>query len=75
MMEYARRISTDASSMTEADSLRLRELGFTDREIVDITLAAAARNYFSRAIQALGVSVEVPPGISESLRDALLAPL
>ena len=75
MMEYARRISTDASSMTEADSMRLRELGFTDREIVDITLAAAARNYFSRAIQALGVSVEVPPGISESLRDALLAPL
>jgi len=75
MMEYARRISTDASWMTEADALRLRELGSTYREIVDITLAAAARNYFSRAIQALGVSVEVPPGISESLRDALLAPL
>ncbi|MFE4470514.1 peroxidase-related enzyme [Leifsonia sp. NPDC056824] len=75
MMEYAERISTDAASMTEADSLRLRELGFTDREIVDITLAAAARNYFSRAIQALGVAVEVPPGISDGLRDALLAPL
>jgi uncharacterized peroxidase-related enzyme len=75
MMEYAERISTDAASMTEADSLRLRELGFTDREIVDITLAAAARNYFSRAIQALGVSVEVPPGLSDSLRGALLAPL
>lgn len=75
MMEYAERISTDSASMTEADSLRLRELGFTDREIVDITLAAAARNYFSRAIQALGVSVEVPPGLSDSLRSALLAPL
>lgn len=75
MMEYAERISTDAAAMTEADSLRLRELGFTDREIVDITLAAAARNYFSRAIQALGVSVEVPPGLSDSLRGALLAPL
>jgi uncharacterized peroxidase-related enzyme len=75
MMEYAERISTDSASMTDADSLRLRELGFTDREIVDITLAAAARNYFSRAIQALGVAVEVPPGISDTLRDALLAPL
>lgn len=75
MMDYAERISTDSASMTEADSLRLRELGFTDREIVDITLAAAARNYFSRAIQALGVAVEVPPGISDSLRGALLAPL
>ena len=72
MMEYAERISTDAASMTEADALRLRDLGFTDREIVDITLAAAARNYFSRAIQALGVSVEVPPGLSDSLRGALL---
>ena len=75
MMEYAERISTDAADMTDADTLRLRELGFTDREIVDITLAAAARNYFSRAIQALGVAVDVPPGLSDRLRGALLAPL
>ncbi|WP_348788203.1 peroxidase-related enzyme [Leifsonia sp. NPDC080035] len=75
MMEYAERVSTESASMTEADSLRLREVGFTDREIVDITLAAAARNYFSRAIQALAVRVEVPPGISDRLRGALLAPL
>lgn len=75
MMAYAEKISRDSASMTEADSLRLRELGFTDREIVDITLAAAARNYFSRAIQALAVAVEVPPGLSERLRGALLAPL
>ena len=75
MMEYAERISTDSAAMTDADTLRLRELGFTDREIVDITLAAAARNYFSRAIQALAVQVEVPPGLSDRLRGALLAPL
>ena len=75
MMEFAERISTDAAGMTDADALRLRELGFTDREIVDITLAAAARNYFSRAIQALGAEVQVPPGLSDGLRGALLAPL
>jgi uncharacterized peroxidase-related enzyme len=75
MMEYAERISEDSAAMTEDDALRLRQLGFTDREIVDITLAAAARNYFSRAIQALGVAVEVPPGIGDDLRGALLAPL
>lgn len=75
MMEYAERISRDAPDMTEADALRLREVGFTDREIVDITLAAAARNYFSRAVQALGVAVDVPPGLSDRLRGALLAPL
>lgn len=75
MMEYAERLSTDSSTMTPDDAGRLRDLGFTDREIVDITLAAAARNYFSRAIQALGVGVEVPPDLSERLRGALLAPL
>jgi uncharacterized peroxidase-related enzyme len=75
MMEFAERVSRDSPSMTEADSLRLREVGFTDREIVDITLAAAARNYFSRALQALGVEADVPPGLSDRLRTALLAPL
>jgi alkylhydroperoxidase family enzyme len=73
MMEYAERVSRDSASMTEADTLRLRGLGFTDREIVDITLAAAARNYFSRAIQALAVDLEVPPGLSDRLRGALLS--
>ncbi|WP_431277605.1 carboxymuconolactone decarboxylase family protein [Leifsonia poae] len=75
MMEFAERVSRDSPSMTEADSQRLREVGFTDREIVDITLAAAARNYFSRAIQALAVDVDVPPGLSDRLQTALLAPL
>ena len=73
MMEYAERLSTDAPDMTEDDSLHLRAVGFTDREIVDITLAAAARNYFSKAIQALAVDVEVPPGMSDRLRGALLS--
>jgi len=75
MMEYAERLSTDAAAMTEDDAARLRAHGFTDREIVDITIAAAARNFYSRAIQALGVRTEVPPGLSDGLRAALLAPL
>jgi alkylhydroperoxidase family enzyme len=75
MMEFAERVSRDASSMTDADSLRLRSVGFSDRDIVDIALAAAARNYYSRAIQALATPVDELPGLSERLRDALLAPL
>jgi len=31
------------------------------------------RNYYSRSLQALGVEVQVPPGISEELRAALLS--
>lgn len=72
MMEYAVKLSTDSASMTEADAQVLRDHGFSDREIVDITLAAAARNYYSRALSALGVVDAVPPGMPEELRSALL---
>jgi len=72
MMEFAEKLSRDSASMTDADSLRLRELGLTDDEIVDIALAASARNFYSRALHALAVPVDVPPGLSPELRDALL---
>ncbi len=35
MMAFAEKVSTDAASMTDADSLRLREVGFSDREIAE----------------------------------------
>lgn len=72
MMEFAEKVSTASHTMTDADSARLRDLGFSDREIVDIALAAAARNFFSRAIQALGVAVDVPPSLPADLRAALV---
>lgn len=75
MMDFAVKVSTDAAAMTDDDSLALRELGFTDREIVDITLAVGARNYFSRVLLALAVDLDVPEGLSPGLREALLAPL
>lgn len=74
MMDFAFRLSTDAKSMTAGDSQSLRDAGFSDREIVDIALAAAARNYFSKALQALAVDVDIPPGLSQELQNALLAP-
>lgn len=75
MMEFAEKVSRSSDTMTDADSLRLRDLGFSDREIVDIALTAAARNYYSRAIQALAVDVDEFPELSEDLRAALLEPL
>ena len=75
MMEYAEKLSGDATAMTDADTLALRGHGFTDREIMDITLAAAARNFLSRAVLALAVDLDVPPVLSPALQDALLAPL
>jgi uncharacterized peroxidase-related enzyme len=72
MMDFAEKVSRDASSLTDEDASALRRLGFSDREIVDITLAAAARNYYSRAIAALGAEVEELPGLSPALAAALI---
>lgn len=75
MMDYAARVCTDAAAMTDRDSQRLRDLGFSDREIVDITMAAAARNFISRSVLAMAVDLEVPEGMSEELKNALLGPM
>ncbi|WP_345803128.1 carboxymuconolactone decarboxylase family protein [Microbacterium sp. AZCO] len=75
VMRFSERLSTDAAAMTDADSQALRDVGFTDRQIVDIALAAGVRNYFSRALQALAVPVEAVPGLSPQLTAALLSPV
>lgn len=74
VVAYAEKLSTDAASMTDADAQQLRDVGFSDRQIVDITLAAAARNYYSRALQALAVPVDDVPGLSAQLVAALRSP-
>jgi uncharacterized peroxidase-related enzyme len=73
MMEFAQKVCGDSAAMTDADSQILRDHGFSDRDIVDITLAAAVRNYYSRALQALAVPLDVPPTLPESLREALVS--
>ncbi|MWB98960.1 carboxymuconolactone decarboxylase family protein [Agromyces seonyuensis] len=75
VMAFAEKLSLDPLSMTDVDSQRLRDVGFTDRQIVDVALAAGVRNFFSRAINALAVPVEEVPGTPEPLVDALLSPL
>ena len=75
MMAFAERVAKDASSMTDDDALRLRTAGFSDQEIVDIAIAASARVYLGRMLQALAVDVDKPPSLSEPLRDALVAGL
>jgi len=73
MMEFAEKVCGDSAAMTDADSQVLRDHGFSDRDIVDITLAAAVRNYYSRALQALAVPLDVPPALPEALRTALVS--
>ncbi len=73
VMELAEKIAADATSVTAADVERLRAVGLSDAEIFDVVLAAAARCFFSKTLDALGVQpdamyAELEPG----LRDALM---
>ena len=55
VMDLAEKVADDATSVTEADVQRLRGLGLCDAEIFDVVLAAAARCFYSKTLDALGV--------------------
>lgn len=58
MLAYAEAVATDASKIGESEIERLREVGFTDREICDIALCASWRCFVSRFFDAVGASPE-----------------
>ncbi|MGH7561635.1 MAG: carboxymuconolactone decarboxylase family protein [Gemmatimonadales bacterium] len=58
MLDYVVQITRDATRITPADHRRLRDAGFDDRGILQITLIAAWFNYINRAADALGVGRE-----------------
>ena len=55
IMDFAERVVDDAASITDRDRQRLRDLGLSDAEIMDVSLAAAARCFFSKTLDAIGV--------------------
>jgi alkylhydroperoxidase family enzyme len=55
VMDLAERVVDDATSIGDADLQRLRELGLSETEIMDVVLAATARCFFSKTLDALGV--------------------
>ena len=72
VMDLAERVVDDAASIEDADLQPLRDLGLTDVEIMDVVLAAAARCFFSKTLDALGVLpdaafAELEPGLREVL--------
>ena len=54
-MDLAERVVDDATSISEADLQRLRDLGLSETDIMDVVLAASARSFFSKTLDALGV--------------------
>ncbi len=55
VMDLAERVVDDATSIDHAELQRLRDLGLSDDEIMSVILAAAARCFFSKTLDALGV--------------------
>ena len=55
MLDYVTQITRDATKVTPAHHKRLREAGFGDTGILQITLIASWFNYINRVADALGV--------------------
>ena len=55
MVEYVVKITKDATKVSPADHDRLRQNGFDDKGILQITLIASWFNYINRVADALGV--------------------
>jgi len=72
VMDLAEKVADDATSVTQADIDRLRELGLTDPEILDVVLAAAARCFFSKVLDGVGAQADAKfAALEPALRDAL----
>jgi alkylhydroperoxidase family enzyme len=72
VMELAEKVVDDAASVTQADVDRLRELGLSEGEIVDVVLAATARCFFSKTLDALGVAPDAAyADLPSEFREAL----
>lgn len=54
MMAFAEKMTLHAYKTTPDDIAGLRAHGFSDADILDIVLAAAMRNFFSKSLDALG---------------------
>lgn len=72
VMDLAERIVADATQIEPRDLERLRELGLSDGEIVEVVAAASARCFFSKALDALGAEPDakfndLEPGLREAL--------
>ena len=72
MVEYVVQMTEDATKISPAYHARLREVGFDDKGILQITLIAAWFNYINRVADGLGVGRDAAgarcPGRRRDLR-------
>ena len=58
MLDYAAKLTLTPTACTAADVQHLREVGFTDRAILDLVQITAYYAYVNRIADGLGVSLE-----------------
>ncbi len=57
MLEYAEKLTLTPAMMTEDDINALRDVGWTDRDVLDIVMACAYFNFRVRVVDGLGLEV------------------
>ena len=73
VMDLAEKVVDDATAIGDADLQPLRDLGLSEAEIMDVVLAAAARCFFSKTLDALGVRPDASYlDLEPELREALV---
>ncbi|NEA34485.1 carboxymuconolactone decarboxylase family protein [Streptomyces sp. SID13031] len=72
VMTFARKVALAADTVTASDIDDLRALGLSDDDVLDITLAAAARAFFSKTLDATGTTPDAAfNGLPTPLRESL----
>jgi len=59
MLQYVEKLTNDPSTVTEEDIETLRNVGFSDGEILDICQITAYFAFVNRLASGLGVELEV----------------
>ena len=62
VVALATKVAQDATSVTAADVEALRACGLADEDIVDVVMAAAARGFFTKVVDALGAETDAQLG-------------
>jgi uncharacterized peroxidase-related enzyme len=72
LMAFAEKVALSADRITAGDVENLRAHGYRDEEIFDLAAAAAARCFFSKLLDALGVQADAAfNDLEPALREAL----
>jgi len=58
VIAFARKVALDAAAITLDDVGELRAVGLSDNDIADVVFAAAARSFFAKVLDGVGVNAD-----------------